>query len=327
MKLVMIDCVPGGRPGAILSSGEILHLERAAQDGTAEAWLPPSLKGILDAGREGLDLVRRIVNRVEALSPSQQAQLRGQGALLPSSTPLLAPIANPSLFVSAGHAYRSHVNEMKSQAPKTPQGFLKAPGAIVGPQADVPLPQQCPDHVDFEGEICAVIGRRCHNVQPDEAMNCIAGYTLTNDVSARDWVPEIAKAKTTPEARAAWDLNHMGKQLPAFAPLGPALVTADEVDPGNLDLTTRLNGEVMQNANTADLIFTVAETLSFFSRWYEFRPGDIVSTGTPAGVGFGRNPQVFLKDGDVVEVEATGLGRISNRFFAEIRHIRKAELA
>ena len=106
----------------------------------------------------------------------------------------------------------------------------------------------------------------------------------------------------------------MGKQLPGFSPLGPALVTADEVDAGRLELTTRLNGKVMQNAVTADLIFSVAESLSFFSRWYEFLPGDILSTGTPAGVGFGRNPQVFIKDGDVVEVEVSGLGKISNRF-------------
>jgi len=316
MKLVMIDCVSGGRPGAILVSGEILHLERAAQAGSAEAWIPDSLKRILRAGREGMDLVRRIVSRVERSSKDQQTTLRERGALLPSSTRLLAPVADPSLFVSAGHAYRSHVNEMKSQAPKTPQGFLKAPGTIVGPHADVRLPPQFPDHVDFEGELCAVIGRACHNVGADEAMDYIAGFTITNDVSARDWVPEIAKATTTPEARAAWDLNHMGKQLPSFSPLGPALVTADEVDFGNLDLTTRLNGEVMQRANTADLIFTVAESLSFFSQWYEFQPGDILSTGTPAGVGFGRTPKVFLKEGDLIEVEATGLGTISSRIVA-----------
>jgi acylpyruvate hydrolase len=136
-----------------------------------------------------------------------------------------------------------------------------------------------------------VIGRACHNVTVEDALACIAGYTITNDVSARDRVPEIAKAKTTPEARAAWDLNHMGKQLPAFSPLGPALVTADEIgDPATLELTTRLNGVVMQHAVTSDLIFSVAESLSFFSRWYAFRPGDILSTGTPAGVGYGALP-------------------------------------
>jgi 2-keto-4-pentenoate hydratase/2-oxohepta-3-ene-1,7-dioic acid hydratase in catechol pathway len=107
-----------------------------------------------------------------------------------------------------------------------------------------------------------------------------------------------------------------GQATAWISPLGPALVTADEVDPARLELTTRLNGEVMQNAVTGDLIFTVAESLAFFSRWYEFTPGDILSTGTPAGVGFGRSPQVFIKPRDVVEVEVSGLGKISNRFVA-----------
>jgi len=318
MKLVMIDCVSGGRPGAILASGEIVHLERIACAGTAEAWLPPSLRGILAAGAEGLDLVRRIIARAEQASLQERARWRSVGALTPSdSTRLLAPIGDPALFVSAGHAYRSHVAEMKSQAPKTPQGFLKAPSAIVGPTAEVPLPPQASQHVDFEGEICAVIGRACHNVRVEDALAYVAGYTVTNDVSARDWVPEIAKAKTTPQARAAWDLNHMGKQFPSFAPLGPALVTADEVgDPAALELTTRLNGEIMQHAIAKDLIFSVAESLSFFSRWYAFQPGDILSTGTPSGVGAGRDPQVFLKNGDVVEVEVSRLGKISNRFIS-----------
>ena len=317
MQLVMIDCVPGGRPGALLESGEVLHLERAARGGTAEAWLPGSLRGILEAGADGMAIVRGIVDRVESAADGERRRLRDAGAIVPvRQVGLLAPIADPMLFVSCGHAYRSHVNEMKSQAPKTPQGFLKAPGTIVGPTADVTLPPQCPAQVDFEGEICAVIGKVCHNVPVAEAMQYIAGYTITNDVSARDWVPEIAKAKTSPEARAAWDLNHMGKQLPSFSPLGPALVTADEVDPARLELTTRLNGTVMQHAVAADLIFSVAESLAFFSRWYSFRPGDILSTGTPAGVGFGRSPQVFLRDGDVVEVEVSGLGRIASRFVA-----------
>ena len=109
----------------------------------------------------------------------------------------------------------------------------------------------------------------------------------------------------------------MGKQLPAFSPLGPVLVTTDEIaDPGTLDLTTRLNGAIMQHANTSDLIFPLAETIAHFSHWYTFVPGDIISTGTPAGVGYGRDPKVFLKPGDVVEVEVSGIGVLTNRFVA-----------
>lgn len=316
MKLIMIDCVVGGRCGALLSSGDALLLERAAQPGTTEIWLPPTLRGILQAGDEGLDLARRIVNRVEQAGDAERERLREAGALLPlASVRLLPPIADPALFLSCGHAYRSHVAEMKSHAPSTPQGFLKAAATIVGPNADVALPSQCADKVDFEGEICVVLGRACHNVSVGEAQRCIAGYTITNDVSARNWVDEVNKAKTTAEARTAWDLNHMGKQLPEFSPLGSALVTVDEVaDPARLHLTTRLNGQVMQDAVMSDLIFTAAESISFFSRWYAFQPGDILSTGTPAGVGFGRKPQVFVKAGDVVEVEVSGIGKLANRF-------------
>jgi 2-keto-4-pentenoate hydratase/2-oxohepta-3-ene-1,7-dioic acid hydratase in catechol pathway len=206
---------------------------------------------------------------------------------------------------------------MKTDPPREPHAFIKASASVVGPGADVPLPPQCPDMLDFEGELCAVIGRVCHNVSAAEALDYIVGYTITNDVSARDWVPLIGEAKTAPEARTAWDLNHLGKQFPGFSPLGPALVTKDEIgDPGNLELTTRLNGKVMQQANTRDLIFTVAQTLAHFSRWHTFVPGDILSTGTPAGVGYGRNPRVFLRAGDVVEVEISRIGVLANRFVA-----------
>jgi 2-keto-4-pentenoate hydratase/2-oxohepta-3-ene-1,7-dioic acid hydratase in catechol pathway len=276
------------------------------------------MRAILAAGEEGLALARRIVTRVETASTAQRDRLRAAGALGPlASTRLLAPVPDPAMIVSAGQAYRAHLAEMKSEPPKEPGAFIKASSTVVGPGADVPLPPQCNDMVDFEGEFCAVIGRTCHNVAASAALDHVAGYTLTNDVSARNWVPLLGKARTTPEARHAWDLNHMGKQLPSFSPLGPALVTKDEIaDPGKLDLTTRLNGAVMQQANTSDLIFTLAETIAYFSRWYTFLPGDVVSTGTPAGVGYGRDPKVFLKPGDVVEVEVGGIGVLSNRFVA-----------
>ena len=315
MKLVTIDCVAGGRPGAMLENGDILHLERAALSGTAEAWLPATVRGILAAGQEGLDLVRRMVERVEAME--DRRPLRAAHAILPAATRLLAPVPDPALILSVGQAYRSHLAEMKTEPPHEPHGFIKAASAVVGPDADVPLPPQCPNMVDFEGELCAVIGRTCHNVARAQAMDYVAGYTITNDVSARDWVRLIGEAKTTPQARTAWDLNHMGKQLPAFSPLGPALVTKDEIaDPGKLTLTTRLNGAVMQHAGTDDLIFSIAETLAHFSHWYTFQPGDVVSTGTPAGVGYGRSPKVFLRPGDTVEVEVSGLGILRNRFVA-----------
>jgi len=317
MKLVTIDCVPGGRPGAVLAGGEVLHLERAATPSTAEAWLPASVKAILAAGAEGLDLVRRIVARSDA-SEAERDRLRRAGALLSADARLLAPIPDPALFVSCGQAYQSHVAEMKGDGPvPEPHAFLKAAATIVGPGADVALPPQCPDMVDYEGELCAVFGKTCHNVAAKDALGYVAGYTITNDLSARNWVPLVMQAKTTPQARHAWDLNHMGKQLPGFSPLGPALVTADEVgDVAALTLTTRLNGQQMQHAQTSDLVHTVADSIAYFSRWYTFQPGDILSTGTPAGVGYGREPKVFLKPGDVVEVEVSRVGKLTTRIVA-----------
>lgn len=317
MKLVTLDCVPGGQVGAVLQSGEILHLERAKSEGTFEAWLPATMRGVLAAGEPGMACLRTMVARAEDAGDAEREAMRASGALLPATARLLAPVPDPTMIISIGQAYHSHVHEMKGKPLSEPHAFLKAPSAITGPGADVPLPPRFPDQVDFEGELCAVIGKTCHDVSVDEAMTYIAGYTITNDVSARDWVPLLGTAKTTPEARTAWDLVHMGKQLPGFSPMGPALVTADEVlDAGNLNLTTRVNGTVMQQANTSDLIFTLAEVVSYFSRWYLLRPGDIISTGTPGGVGYGRDPKVLLGHGDVVEVEVEGLGVLSNRFVA-----------
>ena len=171
--------------------------------------------------------------------------------------------------------------------------------------------------IDFEGEFCFVFGRVCHDVSADEAMDHVAGYTIANDVSARDWVPEFFGADGKFDAIHAWERNIMGKQLPSFTPCGPVMTTADEIaDPHDLQVTTRLNGEVMQSTKTDDLIFKLPEMISYFSKWYYFRPGDIVTTGSPAGVGFGRDPKVFMKPGDVVEVEIEGVGTLSNPLVA-----------
>jgi 2-keto-4-pentenoate hydratase/2-oxohepta-3-ene-1,7-dioic acid hydratase in catechol pathway len=190
--------------------------------------------------------------------------------------------------------------------PGHPHAFIKNANAVIGPGEPIRLPRQCPGMVDFEGEFSIVIGRRCHNVTAKEAKSYIGGYTTINDVSARDWNP--AKGGT-PD----WDMIHMGKQLPTFCPLGPAVVTAEEIpDPDCVRLVTRLNGEVMQDANTDDLVFPIAQIIAYFSRWYPFAPGDVITTGTPSGVGFARRPPVFLKAGDVVSVCVEPIGELSN---------------
>ena len=171
--------------------------------------------------------------------------------------------------------------------------------------------------VDWEGELACVIGRTCHRVSEAEALGCIAGYTVLNDVSARDWVQDVFNATDPWAARMTWELNIMGKQFAGFTAIGPALVTADEVgDPAALTLETRLNGAVVQHVSTSDVIYGFAASIAFYARWYTLRPGDIISTGTPAGVGAGRKPQMFMKAGDTIEVEISRVGLLRNRITA-----------
>ncbi|MSQ72477.1 MAG: fumarylacetoacetate hydrolase family protein [Betaproteobacteria bacterium] len=320
MKLVTIDTPPTdagghapGRAGAMIAGGEILDIARVRREGSLEAWIPGSVRGILAGGQPGLDAVRRIVDRVEGAAAGELARLREEQALLPATTRLLSPVPDPPMILSLGSAYRSHLEEMKAQPPKNPSGFIKVMAALSGTGAHIVLPPQNPDMVDFEGEFCCVIGTAFHNVTEDEVMQHIAGYTICNDVSARDWVEAAMGPKEPQAAAAGWRLNHLGKQFPGFFPVGPVLLTRDEVpDPPDLQLTTRLNGAVMQSARTSDLIFSVARSISHFSRWYRFSPGDIVTTGSPAGVGYGRNPRVFLKPGDVIAVEIEKIGVLTN---------------
>jgi acylpyruvate hydrolase len=314
MKLVTIDAGARGTLGAVLRTGEVLHLARAALPESVETWLPDTMRGMLAAGPEGLAIARRIVSRVESLDPRQRERMRAAGALTDSGTPLRAPVPQPGLVVAAGLAYRSHLAEMAgTPAPPHPTGFLKSPHSIAAPGAAVALPPDADRHVDYEGELAVVFGRKCHRATRGTALEHVAGYTIANDISARDWVKAVWEAREPWAARTAWEVNIMGKQFEGFTPLGPVLVTADEIpDPSVLRLTTRLNGEVVQQAAVSDLIFDVAETIAHFSRWYAFEPGDVLLTGTPAGVGVGRKPPVFMRDGDVIDVAITGIGHLQN---------------
>ena len=317
MRLVTIDCGAGGAPGAIIHTGEVLHLSRAARPSTVEMWLPPTVRGILDAGQQGLDTARGIVERVEG-SDRILEDLRAHGALLPAGTALLAPVPEPRLVIGAGLNYRSHLAEMSgTPVPAHPTGFIKVASSITGPRAPVRVPPQASGMVDWEGELGCVIGRTCHAVGEAEALDYVAGYTVINDISARDWVRDVWAATAPWPARQTWEVNIMGKQFAGFTAIGPALVTADEVgDPADLVLETRLNGEVMQHVHTSDVIFGFAASLSYFSRWYTFHPGDILTTGTPAGVGVGRKPQRFMQAGDVIEVEVSRVGVLRNTIVA-----------
>ncbi len=310
MRFVTIDAPLGGRAGMLLG-GDVLDFAGVADIAPLAAYVPATVAGILGGGADGLEIVSRVAGRIEGASQGETDALRERRALCPvSETPMLAPLPHPGIVLSHGRAYRTHLQEMKKtdnpEVPEDPSAFIKNNNSIIGSGAAIVLPPQCPDMVDFEGEFSLVFGKHCHNVAIEDAMESIAGYTIINDVSARDWV-HIYRETNDPE------INRMGKQLPTFCPMGPAVVTCDEVgDPHDLDIQTTLNGEVFQSSNTSDLIWMIPQLISYFSRWYPFAPGDVLTTGSPAGVGFGRDPKIFMKPGDIVSITVEGVGTLTN---------------
>jgi 2-keto-4-pentenoate hydratase/2-oxohepta-3-ene-1,7-dioic acid hydratase in catechol pathway len=210
---------------------------------------------------------------------------------------LLPPIPDPDKIVCIGLNYRDHAAEAGLDPPEVPTFFAKFRNALVADGATVKLPEASAK-VDFEAEVAFVVGRRARELSVDEALDHVAGYTLLNDLSARDL--QFATPQWIP-----------GKVFDGAAPCGPALVTPDEAGPADaIDLALDLNGERMQEATTGDLIFGVAELLAHLSKLMTLESGDIVSTGTPAGVGSTRKPRVWLGDGDQLEISSSALGRL-----------------
>lgn len=234
--------------------------------------------------------------------------------LLLDEVRLHAPVHPGALILCTGGNYRSHLEEIGESVPDRAPSFVKNPNAVVGPEDPIVLPPQCPDMVDFEGELCVVFGRACHHVSAEQAMDYIGGYTILNDVSARNRMAAMLTATTPTEGRWSVIEMLMGKQLPTFAPVGPTILTAEEVpDPAALRLTTRLNGELMQDASVGDLVVGVPQLVEQMSRYYNFAPGDLLSTGTPAGIGAGQVPPRYLRPRDEVTIEITGIGALRNR--------------
>jgi 2-keto-4-pentenoate hydratase/2-oxohepta-3-ene-1,7-dioic acid hydratase in catechol pathway len=214
---------------------------------------------------------------------------------------LLPPITNPRKIICLGLNYRDHANETGAAIPKEPILFSKYATALIANDAPIVLPPVSKE-VDYEAELVIVVGGRGRNIQPADAMSYVAGYTIGHDVSARDW--QLKK-----EGRQ-W---MVGKTFDTFAPTGPVLVTTDELtDPHRLPIRLRLNGQTMQDSNTSQMIFDVPSVITYLSQVFTLEPGDLIFTGTPPGVGFARKPPVFLKAGDVVEVEIEGIGVLRN---------------
>jgi 2-keto-4-pentenoate hydratase/2-oxohepta-3-ene-1,7-dioic acid hydratase in catechol pathway len=227
-----------------------------------------------------------------------ESEAGGEGVPVGEVT-LLPPVLTPSKIVCLGLNYRSHAEEAGMEAPETPTFFAKWPNSLARTGAEVPLPAYS-KRVDYEAEVAFVIGRRCKDVAEDEALDAIAGYTLLNDLSARDFQFK------TPQ----WQ---PGKVFDGSAPCGPALVTPDEAGPHDkIEISLMLNGETLQHATTADLIHPVPAIVAYLSMLMTLEPGDLISTGTPAGVGSLRKPRVWLAPGDEVVVESPSIGRLAN---------------
>ncbi|WP_254538552.1 fumarylacetoacetate hydrolase family protein [Halomarina litorea] len=211
-----------------------------------------------------------------------------------------APVGAPEKVVCVGLNYADHVEETDEDPPEEPVLFSKFPTSVVGPDDDIAWDPDLTDEVDFEAELVAVVGDRAREVSEDHAMDHVAGYTVGNDVSARDLQFDDGQ----------WV---RGKSLDTFAPTGPELVTSDEVaDPEGLDIWTDVNGERLQDSSTEHLVFGVAELVAFCSRAFTLSPGDLVFTGTPPGVGAFRDPPIHLDDGDRVTVGVEGIGELTS---------------
>jgi 2-keto-4-pentenoate hydratase/2-oxohepta-3-ene-1,7-dioic acid hydratase in catechol pathway len=216
---------------------------------------------------------------------------------------LLAPVPRPSKVIAVGRNYREHASETGNELPAAPTFFAKFPTSILAPDAELPMPRAS-DQLDYEGELAVVVGRAMLEVPAERALEHVAGYACANDLTARDLQHQVSQ----------WT---RGKALDGLCPLGPWLVTPDEVpDPQGLRLRCRVNGDVRQNASTRNMVWSVAELLATLSDGITLEPGDVVLTGTPAGIGFARTPPEFLRPGDVVEVEIERLGTLRTTIVA-----------
>jgi 2-keto-4-pentenoate hydratase/2-oxohepta-3-ene-1,7-dioic acid hydratase in catechol pathway len=257
----------------------------------ADATLPASMNELLALGRTGLD-------RAAAVSRVGQP-------INPSSVKLLPPVPTPQKIICIGLNYADHARETGKQPPPEPVVFCKFLSALSAHGWPIVLPAVS-NEVDYEAELVAVIGRGGKNIPLATAADHVAGYCCGHDVSARDW--------QIPKPGGQWLL---GKSFDTFAPLGPELVTSDEVgDPGKLRIQLRLNGRTMQDSTTEQLIFSVPQLIAYISQVCTLAPGDLIYTGTPPGVGAARRPPVFLKAGDLVEVEIERIGVLSNPVIA-----------
>lgn len=274
MKLIRFGTIGNEKPGIQLADGTRLDVSDFGQDYDEDFF-----------GGDGLERLQTWLDTNKNGCPKIDVNTR-----------LGAPLCRPSKIVCIGLNYAKHAQEAGMAIPKEPVLFFKATSAIVGPNDDVIIPKGS-TKTDWEVELAVVIGKKASYVSESEAMNHVAGYVLHNDYSEREF--QI-------EREGQWV---KGKSCNTFAPLGPFIATSDEItDPHNLNLWLNVNGEQLQNSNTSDFVFNIPESISYISQFMTLLPGDVISTGTPFGVGLGFDPPRYLKPGDMVELGIEGLG-------------------
>lgn len=283
------DSTDGRWRAGVEHEGRVVDAATLWHDGIHET----TTKHLLAAGPDSMHRVFRQAREV------LHAGSGASGVLQSTFVELGPPVPDPDKILCIGLNYADHANEAGLAQTEVPLFFAKFRNALVGPSSPIVLPRVSRE-IDYEGELAVVIGKQCKDVSVSDALEYVAGYSVFNDVSARDLQMQTSQFIA-------------GKALDTFAPMGPGIVlTSDIPDPQTLMLTTRVNGQVVQHASTATMIFSVARVIAFLSSLMTLEPGDIIATGTPSGVGFKRTPPLFLQDGDVVEVEIEGIGRIRN---------------
>lgn len=276
MKLVTFSETSGTTRAGVLVDGSVVDVSSRFR----------SVLSIIHGGVEALNAAADL-----ASVPSSRISL--------DTVRLLAPLQDPPRIFCVGLNYRDHAVESKMEIPKVPTVFLKLASALIGPDAAIELPP-ISAQPDYEAEFACVIGKGGSRIARDNWLEHIFGYTILNDVSARD----------IQLATSQWIL---GKSFNTFAPLGPAIVTKDEIaDPHQLDVKLSIDGEVLQHSNTRELIFKLPDLIAYISSITPLQAGDIISTGTPAGVGLGRTPQRWLRAGETITIEVSGLGKLVN---------------
>ncbi|MBM7665374.1 acylpyruvate hydrolase [Solibacillus kalamii] len=265
----------------------------------AHAYVPATTDGIYEGGKKSIELAQQAV---DFILENPNASIT-KAVFDRNEVHVGAPVLNPGKIICVGHNYREHILEMGRELPTHPVIFAKFANTLLGPDDDIPF-YPISEQLDYEAEFTFVIGKQARNVSEEDALDYVAGYTITNDVTYRDI-----------QRRTLQWLQ--GKTVDGSAPMGPYLLTADELpDPSGLSVVLTVNGEVRQQTNTANLVFSVQKLVAFLSNLMTLEPGDVILTGTPGGVGVAMNPPTFLKDGDVVRIEIDKVGALENKVAA-----------